>query len=68
MGSLLSGLGNLLKEDEPTETEVAEAQCAMDLAMQAAIEKHAARDEPENEPSVKIVRRKSSGVFGRRGA
>ena len=72
MGSLLSGLGNLLKEDETTAVDVAvvtEPQCAMDLAMQAAIEKHtAAGGEPESTPSVKTVRRKSGGAFGRRGA
>ncbi|MFT5508444.1 MAG: hypothetical protein ACI89J_001519 [Hyphomicrobiaceae bacterium] len=68
MGSLFDGLGKLLKETEPTDSEVAEAQCAMDLAMQAAIEKHAARDELDCAPSVKVVRRKSVSAFGRRGA
>lgn len=66
MGGLFNGIGGLLKPAEEPEVKEAEGPSAMDLAMQAAIEKHAAGK--ENEPRVTVARRASGGTFGRRGA
>lgn len=68
MGSLFSGLSNLLKEEEPEAVEPARPQrCPMDAAMQEAIEQRAARGDVDDGPNVTVVRRKSGSAFGRRG-
>lgn len=76
MGTLLDGLGQLLNSAEKpvVETEQDEGPSSMDLAMQAAIEEHAAkkaaRGDGGDEPRVTVVRsgKNGAGVFGRRGA
>lgn len=68
MGSLFSGLSNLLKEEGPEAVQPDKpAQCPMDAAMQEAIEQRAARGDEDNGPNVTVMRRKSGSAFGRRG-
>ena len=72
MGGLLNGIGGLLTPSDEPEIEEPQGPSAMDAAMQAAIEKHAAAVKAglvtDNQPRVTVARRTNGGAFGRRGA
>ena len=77
MGGLFNGIGQLLgsNQDDIDEAAVEDAANALDLAMQAAIEKHeaekaaAAGMSSSLKPRVSLVQgRAMAGAFGRRGA
>jgi len=71
MGSLLNRLGEFLKADKETPSDVPEGPSAMDVALQEAIRKRAVNgtvDDPADQPCVTITSEKGRNVFGRRGA